>query len=378
MTIFVSLPFHPGFDNIYTTIKTAANNYKLMAYKANEEIYANMSVQDIIEKEIRGSSIFIADVTGGRPNVLNEIGQAQALGKPIILISQESPEKAPFNIRNLQIKQYPKNNLKTLTTFLHQAFSITTSFNETLRQMLVPGSLERQKEPRKFVISTSPYRRSISQSEPYNKLRNTSSDYVGLRGILQLFGLLYGFNTLPDIVNPEDCTDRVLRERMTIYSIGSPKANRWTGQLIKDFCKQWKPHICFKADPGSPILENVWISLCKDGTTLYPKGWKFNTEGDRCINDFGIIIRGPNPYHEKEMMVILAGRSSLGTEAACRAFTKYEIIDNIRNRLSAVNVNLEDHTQGFWALVKMSRLNGDRKEEASKSSLELDQVDTFQ
>lgn len=98
---------------------------------------------------------------------------------------------------------------------------------------------------------------------------------------------------------------------------------------------------------------------------------------DRYQRDFGIIIRGQNPYNEKEMLVIMAGRSSLGTEAACRAFTDPKIIDEIRKRLSGLNVSLEDHKQAFWSLVSMNRMIGDEKEESILSSLQVAQVDIF-
>lgn len=378
MKVFVSMPFDSSFDKIYQAIEHAANENNLKTYHVDQEYFAK-SIPDSIEKEIRESIIFIADITGNNPNVLNEIGQAQALGKPIILISQDSPNNAPFNIRSLQIKTYSKEALNKLIIILRKSFSETTSPNETLRAMLVPGSLGRSMGSRKFMIAASPlsYRRAIGRSGGYKKLRNTTSDYVGLRGILQAFGLLYGFKTLPEIVDPEDCTDGVIEEQMTVYSIASPKANRWTGKLLKKFGERWVPSIDFRADPASENLQNVKISLYKDNALLHPPGWKLNVEMDRYQRDFGIIIRGQNPYHENEMLVIIAGRSSLGTEAACRAFIDPKMIDEIRKRLFGLNARLEDHKQGFWALVSMNRMIGDEKEEAILSSLQVAQVDIF-
>jgi hypothetical protein len=230
------------------------------------------------------------------------------------------------------------------------------------------------------VIGISPlsYRRVIGRSGGYKRFRNTASDYVGLRGILQAFGLLYGSQSLPEIIDPEDCMDDVMEEQMTLYSIASPKTNRWTGLLLKKFSEKWIPSIDFRAEQTSEDLKNVSISLYKDDTLLSPYGWKLNVELDRYQRDFGIIIRGANPYHENEMLAIIAGRSSLGTEAASRAFTDPKIVDEIRRRLSGLNVSLEDHKQAFWALVSMKRMIGDEKEEAILSSLRVEQVDIFQ
>ncbi len=378
MKVFVSLPFDPSFDKTFAAIKTAAQDNDLEAYRVDQEQFATQ-IPACIEREIKESVIFIADITGNNPNVLNEIGQALALGKPFILITQDSPESASFNIRSLTIKKYSKDSLSSLVTFLRKALSETNSPNETLRAMLVPESLGRSAESRKFVIGISPlsYRRAVGRSGGYKKFRNTASDYVGLRGILQSFGLLYGFQALPEIIDPEDCMDDVMEEQMTLYSIASPKTNRWTGLLLKKLSERWVPAIDFKADPESENLKNVGISLYKDHTLLYPSGWELNYDNDRYKRDFGIIVRGPNPYHEDEMMAIIAGRSSLGTEAASRAFTDPEIIAEIRKRLSVVDVSLENHKQAFWVLVSIRRTMGDGREESIINSLRIDQLDVF-
>ncbi|MDI6736848.1 MAG: hypothetical protein QME42_11785, partial [bacterium] len=80
MKVFVSLPFDSSFDNIYQAIDHVANENKSKAYRVDQEHFAK-SIPDSIEREIRESIIFIADITGNNPNVLNEIGQAQALGR---------------------------------------------------------------------------------------------------------------------------------------------------------------------------------------------------------------------------------------------------------------------------------------------------------
>lgn len=376
MKAFVSLPFNPEFDETYRTIERSAAENNLSAYRVDQETFAT-SIHYSIETAIKECVLFISDITGNNPNVLHEIGQAQTLGKPMILISRDSPSNAPFNIRNLQIKTYSKDDLHSLFLLLRKAFSEANSPNETLRSMLVPESL-RSSSPYKFVIGVSPlsFRRAMGRAAKYNKLRNTSSDYVGLRGILQTFGLLYGFDALPDITDPEDCMEDVIRERMTLYNIASPKANRWTAALLKKFSEQWVPAIDFRAESMSSDLKNIAVSIYKNNAIMCPDGWKLNDDGDRYSRDFGIIIRGPNPFHESEMLVVIAGRSSLGTEAASRAFADPDRITDIRKRLSGCGISLEDHKQAFWALVSMKRIM-DEREEPDPGSLKVEQADIF-
>jgi len=380
MDIFVSLPFRPGFEVVFQTINNVANRQRLRAYRVDQDHMAEPIAQ-AIEKKIRESRIIIADLTDNNPNVLNEIGQAQTLGKPLILISQESPVNAPFNVRGLRIHKYDQQDLTGLSNFLEQALSSATSPNERLRTMLVPSSLGHPTKESRFVIVASPlsYRRARGQSGGYREFRPTSSDYVGVRGILQAFGLLYGFETLPDIVDPEDCEDDVIREPMSLYSIASPKVNRWTDKLLEQYHndKRFVPKLGFKADSeASKDLRNVKISLYSDNAILCPPGWRLNEDRDRYLKDFGLIVRGPNPYHQNQMMAIMAGRSSLGTEAACRAFTDSEKIDEIRKRLSGMDIDLENHEQAFYAIVSMSRTT-DQKQLPDINTLRVHQVERF-
>lgn len=378
--VFVSIPFAPEFNEVFQAISQVASERGLKAYRIDAEHLAVQIAEDI-ERKIRDSRFVIADVTNNNPNVLNEIGQARTLGKPLILISQDSPSEATFNIRGLRILNYSRKLLDDLKKILRRALSEATSPNEMLRAMLVPNSLGRPTQDSRFIIAASPlsYRRVMGRSGGYTKLRRTASDYVGLRGLLQAFGLLYGFGTLPDIVDPEDCADNVIREAMNLYSIASPKANRWTRKVLDQYQERWVPPLEFRAYSKSKNLKNVKVSLFSHDELVRPDGWQLDVNGDRYARDFGLIVRGPNPYphNESYMVTILAGRSSLGTEAACRAFTDPDKIEEIRQLLSGSGIDLEDHKQAFWAIVSMDRAIGDKWEEAIIDSLKVEKANAF-
>jgi hypothetical protein len=245
--------------------------------------------------------------------------------------------------------------------------------------MLVPASLGHPTKDSRFVIVASPlsYRRAMGRSGGYKKIRRTYSDYVGIRGVLQGFGSLYNFETLPDLVDPDDYDDVALVESMNLYCIASPKANRWTAKLMEQYHQNYVPRLEFRADPTSQNLKNVNVSIYSDNALLTPPGWSANTENDRFGRDFGIIVRGPNPSHENSMVAIIAGRASLGTEAACRAFTDVNVITEIRNRLLSLKIDLENHKEAFWAVVSIEKVLGDGKEEAIPETLRVHQVDKF-
>ncbi len=372
------MPFDPRFKVVFHTIETAARRRSLEAVRIDESVLLDRPISSAVHRQLRDSRLVVADVTGSNPNVMNEIGLAEAFGKPLVLITQEKPEAAPFNIRNLQLLTYSLDELNSLLPRLDRAFSEATSPNELLRAMLVPSTLGRPTRESWFVIAASPlsFRRAVGRQGGYGMLRRTSSDYVGIRGIMQSFGLLFGFDALPDNLDPEDCKDNVLQEPMNLFCIASPKANRWTGSVLEEYAKRWCPQLAFRADSASSNLRNVSVSIWCDEETLRPPGWDASAMRDRYWKDFGVIIRGANPYHEDCMAAVIAGRSSLGTEAACTAFTDPTAISKIRQRLSGLNIDLENHKQPFWVVASMKRRK-DEKEEADRESLKIERVDSF-
>ena len=88
-------------------------------------------------------------------------------------------------------------------------------------------------------------------------------------------------------------------------------------------------------------IRKIRLSLYLDDSLLKPPGHVINKDGDRYRKDFGIIVRGPNPFQKDNMMVILSGRSSLGTEAVCRAFTDPNVIETIIKSLSGKQIKKE-------------------------------------
>lgn len=377
--IFTSFSFDGRFDSVFNIVREVAAHRLFNALRIDQASALAQDISDTIIRRIRDARLVIADITGNNPNVLNEVGLAQAFGKPLVLLSQDSPSNAPFNIRKLQILQYDPHDVHRLRSLVDKALAESTSPNELLRAMLVPSSLGRPTRESWFVIAASPlsFRRVRGKTGGYKKLRRTSSDYVGVRGILQSFGLLFGFDALPDNLDPEDCDDCVLQEPMNIYCIASPKANRWTNDLLCAFADRWVPRLHFRADPISPDLRNVRLSIYTDEDAVWPRGWNRDASTDRYQRDFGIIVRGPNPFHENHMFTVVAGRSSLGTEAASTALTDPKTINRIRQRLSGHDIDLENHKQPFWALMSMKRQMGDEKEEAIRDSLELEGVESF-
>jgi nucleoside 2-deoxyribosyltransferase len=107
------MPFAREFDDVYATIRAtvegASQENPLRCFRLDESRPAGR-ITDRLLKEIHSASLCIADLTGGKPNVMWEVGYAMALGKPTIIITQEKGE-LPFDIRVMETVNYDRNHL---------------------------------------------------------------------------------------------------------------------------------------------------------------------------------------------------------------------------------------------------------------------------
>ena len=93
---FVMMPFSKKFDELYRmAIGPASSENGLTALRADEMVGTGFILEQI-RTAIQQSRICIADLTGSNANVLYEVGYAQALGKPLVLIAKR---RIPASIR---------------------------------------------------------------------------------------------------------------------------------------------------------------------------------------------------------------------------------------------------------------------------------------
>jgi hypothetical protein len=376
MDVVICIPFAEEFGPVYETIKRAAARAGLTADRVDKRHgAANGTALPVrIQEAISECRLLIADLTAENINVGHEVGYAMGKGKPLILICGRSPADLSADFRNLGMHEYRQDELGELEEYLYDEFRSLFSANATLREMLVPSTLDADSP---FIVAASPlaYRRATNTAGGYRTLRRTYSDHVGVRGILRSFGMIYGPDRLPEILDPEDFRDDVVDEPMNVYCIASPKANVWTGHFLGRYAQEWRPTVRFHADPISEDLRNLKVSLWINRGIYAPDGFSPDDDSaeSRWYHDFGIIVRGPKPGHPKNMMAILAGRTALGTEAACMAFTSANHVAVIRERLQGLGRRLDDHTEPFLAVVSVKRSH-ESPHEAILESLEVGEV----
>jgi nucleoside 2-deoxyribosyltransferase len=98
------------------------------------------SIREAIRQAIRQADLMIADLSDARPNVLWEIGFAQALGKPVLLLANDVSH-VPFDLYDNQLMVYqtsvPRSNL---------VVRLSESISDGLRSMNKKTNIGRSKK----------------------------------------------------------------------------------------------------------------------------------------------------------------------------------------------------------------------------------------
>jgi hypothetical protein len=103
--ILVLMPFLPSLKDVYHEhIAAVAKRVGKTVGRADDFFNAHFVMADIWEG-ICGAQAIIADCTGRNANVFYEIGLAHAIGKPVIVISQNSDD-IPFDLKYLRYIRY--------------------------------------------------------------------------------------------------------------------------------------------------------------------------------------------------------------------------------------------------------------------------------
>lgn len=106
--VSVMMPFEAKFDHVLDAIRQACEYHDLNCVRA-DDIWEETAIIDEIFSLICRSGIVICDLTDRNPNVLYEMGIAQTIGKPVVMITQ-SDSDIPFDVKHHRYLKYLNNN----------------------------------------------------------------------------------------------------------------------------------------------------------------------------------------------------------------------------------------------------------------------------
>jgi hypothetical protein len=103
--VFVLMPFADSLKPVYDDhIKSVVTKMGLSIRRADDFFTADSVMKDIWAA-VTAAQIVIADCTGRNPNVFYEIGLAHTVGRPVVLITQDSDD-VPFDLRHIRYLKY--------------------------------------------------------------------------------------------------------------------------------------------------------------------------------------------------------------------------------------------------------------------------------
>jgi hypothetical protein len=108
---FLAIPYRPQFDAVKSCVLEACQT-KNFRCEITGDLSIPGNIMDQVWHGIRGSDIVIADITGGNPNVLFEMGLSAALGKEVIIVGEQ--EALPFDIAHSRKITYSRAKLDEL------------------------------------------------------------------------------------------------------------------------------------------------------------------------------------------------------------------------------------------------------------------------
>jgi hypothetical protein len=99
--VFVLMPFSPDFDDIYKLgIRGAAEDAGAYAARVDEQIFTEGMLERIFN-QIAKADVIVAEMSTRNANVFYEVGYAHALGKAVLLITQQADD-IPFDLKHRQ------------------------------------------------------------------------------------------------------------------------------------------------------------------------------------------------------------------------------------------------------------------------------------
>lgn len=98
---FIIMPFRAPFNSYYNSIYKPALEAVGFNTTRADELYGSRPILEDIQKSIKDADLILCDMSTRNPNVFYELGLAHAIGKPVILVSNNMDD-VPFDLRHIR------------------------------------------------------------------------------------------------------------------------------------------------------------------------------------------------------------------------------------------------------------------------------------
>lgn len=344
---FVIMSYKPAYDLVYDQLSEEIERHTgLRCIRADRDRQPGRALLVKVHQQILGASIVLAEVSEYSPNVYYEYGYSSAHDRLPVLIARKG-RRLPTDLVGKEVLRYrglPRDDGQFLSELL-------LCIDKQLRSPLP--------EQRRMLASLHPFPAYLITAprvpDEHSKHlwhpdeQQTFGDMIGITGILTAYGNLFGIRQLPELLHARHFSKDVLARPANFFCIGSPKVNPATEAFLSriqhNLTPQWTmPKVGSSPDPrviiqGDPTLD---IDLAAPVTP----------QADGNIIDYGLIIRTPHPSDPRHLILIVAGRHSIGTHAACLVVTHREYIALLEQCMPNGKETLRNVHQPIWAIVR--------------------------
>lgn len=136
LSCFIIMPYSESSDRVYrdaiVPVLQKIPGYNILTLRADSMGRSSITLKAHVENAVKSADFCIADVTGGNPNVIYELGFANAVGKPTILIGEVGTHKTLLsNLQGHLVIEYDKKRL----------FEFSNKLAEECQRLLITSNL---------------------------------------------------------------------------------------------------------------------------------------------------------------------------------------------------------------------------------------------
>jgi hypothetical protein len=123
---FFIMPFRPELNFLYLYLRNHLQEKHGLRVERGDHKILTIPILEKIRGQIIEAKVVIADISGRNPNVFYELGLAHAFEKPVVLMTRDSVEEVPTDVRHFEFIQYDlaqdEQLLSQLDNAIHNVF----------------------------------------------------------------------------------------------------------------------------------------------------------------------------------------------------------------------------------------------------------------
>ncbi len=114
----VVAPMNSNWSVVHHEVARALSRIGFETIWLGRSIDFNSPILQSINKMLDKADLVIGDITQGNPNVMYEIGIAQGIGKPVLLVGEQGHQDPTLDLRGYIIYWYDVSRVESLLEYI--------------------------------------------------------------------------------------------------------------------------------------------------------------------------------------------------------------------------------------------------------------------